>query len=118
MVLATVPDAPPTTRNQRATSWPAPISAKEPKVDGSRFRVSALRWVSSFSLEGIFKLQSAEPLRGDLLCKVLLLELFGATAAGRTNSRATLRKWRALSGTLTWPRLFPDYCCQPPPSAL
>src|SRR5208282_809842 len=40
MVLATVPEAPPTRRNQRATSCPAPISANEPKVDVSRFRVS------------------------------------------------------------------------------
>src|SRR5581483_809800 len=53
MALATDPEAAPTNRNQRATSWPAPISAKEPKIDGSRFRVRALRWVSSFSLAGI-----------------------------------------------------------------
>ena len=30
MVLATVPAAPPTEKNQRATSWPAPISANVP----------------------------------------------------------------------------------------
>jgi hypothetical protein len=34
MVLATVPEAPPTIRNQRATSCPAPISAKEPTEGG------------------------------------------------------------------------------------
>src|SRR5208282_4565652 len=68
MVLATVPEAAPTTKNQRATSCPAPISAKEPKADASRFRVSALRWVSSFSMEGIGRLQSAELLRGRPLC--------------------------------------------------
>ena len=28
--LATVPEAAPTTRNHRTTSWPAPFSAKEP----------------------------------------------------------------------------------------
>src|SRR5207253_4837278 len=55
-----VPEAPPTTRNQRATSCPAPISAKEPKVDGSRFRVSAFWWVSSFSVEGIATFPSSE----------------------------------------------------------
>src|SRR4029077_14508064 len=68
MVLATVPEAPPTTRNQRATSCPAPVSAKEPKVDESRFRVSALRCVSSFSMEGIAKLQSAELQRDTAYC--------------------------------------------------
>src|SRR6201988_1050513 len=41
MVFATVPDAPPTRRNHRATSWPAPISAKEPNIVGSRFNESA-----------------------------------------------------------------------------
>src|SRR6266404_747423 len=46
MVLATVPEAPPTRRNQRATSCPAPISAKEPKIVGSRLRGRALRCVS------------------------------------------------------------------------
>src|SRR5262249_47590360 len=64
MVLATVPEAPPTTRNQRATSSPAPISANEPKVDGSRFRVSALPWVSSSSVEGIARLQFDDHARG------------------------------------------------------
>src|ERR1700753_869255 len=53
MDLATVPEAPPTTKNQRATSCPAPISAKEPKVDVSRLKVSALWWVSGFSGEGM-----------------------------------------------------------------
>src|SRR5215469_14844383 len=69
MVLATVPEAPPTTRNHRATSWPAPISAKEPKVDGSRFTVSALWWVSSFSVLAIARLQSDDQ------------QLFGEAAA-------------------------------------
>src|ERR1700732_905782 len=57
MVLATVPEAPPTTRNQRATSCPAPISAKEPNLDVSRFSDSALRCVSSFSVDGISRLR-------------------------------------------------------------
>src|SRR5216684_8797336 len=41
MVLATVPAAPPTTKNQRATSWPAPISAIVPYLLLSRLRASA-----------------------------------------------------------------------------
>ena len=41
MVLATVPAAPPTRKNQRATSWPAPISAKVPYLLGSRLSASA-----------------------------------------------------------------------------
>src|SRR5580700_9247632 len=55
MVLATVPEAPPTIRNQRATSCPAPISAKEPNAAASRLRASALRWLSSFSGQAIVK---------------------------------------------------------------
>src|SRR5580704_1433728 len=57
MLFATVPEAPPTTRNQRATSCPAPISAKEPNLDVSRFSDSALRCVSSFSVDGISRLR-------------------------------------------------------------
>src|SRR4029079_8846642 len=37
MDLAMVPAAPPTRKNQRATSWPAPISANVPYFDGSRW---------------------------------------------------------------------------------
>src|SRR6266851_46586 len=94
MVLATVPDAPPTTRNQRATSCPAPISAKEPKVDGSRFKVSALRWVSTFSMEGMAKLQSAPLLRGrPLRIEIPLRKSHGddGQAAHATASEAALR---------------------------
>src|SRR5206468_6070880 len=36
MVLAIVPAAPPTRKNRRATSWPAPISAKVPYLVTSR----------------------------------------------------------------------------------
>src|ERR1700704_3023684 len=36
MVFATVPAAPPTWKNRRATSWPAPISAKVPYFFASR----------------------------------------------------------------------------------
>src|SRR2546426_10617130 len=36
MVLATVQAAPPTRKNRRATSWPAPISAKVPYLFASR----------------------------------------------------------------------------------
>src|SRR5229473_4746995 len=37
MDLATVPDAPPAWKNSRATSWPAPISAKVPYMGASKF---------------------------------------------------------------------------------
>src|SRR5262245_2782439 len=46
MVLAIVPDAPPARKNHRATSWPAPISAKAPYVVGSRLIRSAFWCVS------------------------------------------------------------------------
>ena len=50
--MAIVPDAPPAWKNSRATSWPAPISAKVPYFGGSRLIVSAF-WIvvsSSFWL--------------------------------------------------------------------
>src|ERR1700751_5511591 len=46
MDLATVPAAPPTRKNQRTTSWPAPISANVPYQRGSILILSALEWVS------------------------------------------------------------------------
>src|SRR5271166_2292393 len=46
MVLATVPAGPPTEKNQRATSWPAPISANVPYVFASRLSASAFCGVS------------------------------------------------------------------------
>src|SRR5690242_3448826 len=46
MLFATVPAAPPTRKNQRTTSCPAPISAKVPYQRGSRLILSALEWVS------------------------------------------------------------------------
>src|SRR5258706_16475906 len=41
MVFATVPAAPPTEKNHRATSWPPPISANVPYVVASRLSASA-----------------------------------------------------------------------------
>src|SRR5438067_1433319 len=49
MLLATVPAAPPTRKNQRTTSWPAPISANVPYQRGSILILSALEWVSIVS---------------------------------------------------------------------
>src|SRR6266550_4875012 len=46
MDLATVPAAPPTRKNQRTTSWPAPISAIVPYQRGSRLMRSAFWCVS------------------------------------------------------------------------
>src|SRR5262249_26088467 len=46
MLLATVPAAPPTLKNQRTTSCPAPISANVPYHRGSRLIFRALEWVS------------------------------------------------------------------------
>src|SRR5271165_3275862 len=45
MDFATVPAAPPAWKKCRATSWPAPISAKVPYFRSSRLIVSALRFV-------------------------------------------------------------------------
>src|SRR5213593_2660270 len=50
IVLAIVPEAPPTRKNQRATSWPAPISTQVPYLLGSRFMRSALSCVVEVSL--------------------------------------------------------------------
>src|ERR1700736_6926281 len=41
MDFATVPAAPPTEKNHRATSWPPPISANVPYVVASRLSASA-----------------------------------------------------------------------------
>src|SRR5438270_10470176 len=49
MLFAIVPAAPPTRKNQRTTSCPAPISAKVPYQRGSRLILSALEWVSIVS---------------------------------------------------------------------
>src|SRR5258706_4467804 len=49
MVLATVPEALPTWKNQRATSWPAPISAKVPYFLASRLICNAFWPVFNFS---------------------------------------------------------------------
>src|SRR4051794_20874459 len=47
MLLAIVPAAPPTRKNQRATSCPAPISAKVPYLVWSRLIATAFCCVSS-----------------------------------------------------------------------
>ena len=47
--FAMVPAAPPARKNQRATSWPAPISAMVPYQRGSRLIRSALCSVSACS---------------------------------------------------------------------
>ena len=47
MLLAIVPAAPPTRKNQRTTSWPAPISANVPYQRGSRLICSAFCSVSA-----------------------------------------------------------------------
>src|SRR5205085_2947938 len=53
IVLATVPAAPPTWKNRRATSWPAPISANVPYFFASRFIWNAFlsvpRSISAFT---------------------------------------------------------------------
>src|SRR6266508_1462196 len=49
MLLAIVPDAPPTRKNQRTTSCPAPISANVPYQRGSRLILSAFECVSIVS---------------------------------------------------------------------
>src|SRR6185436_10580438 len=49
MLLAMVPEAPPTRKNQRATSCPAPISANVPYFVWSRLICSAFWCVLTFS---------------------------------------------------------------------
>src|SRR5438105_5264792 len=49
MLFAIVPAAPPTRKNQRTTSCPAPISANVPYQRGSRLIFSALECVSIVS---------------------------------------------------------------------
>src|SRR6266850_6390540 len=61
MLFATVPAAPPTRKNQRTTSCPAPISAKVPYQRGSRLIFSALEWVSRTS-----SFTASEPLNSGL----------------------------------------------------
>src|SRR5437870_6306982 len=61
MLFATVPAAPPTRKNQRTTSCPAPISAKVPYQRGSRLILSALEWVSITS-----SFTASEPLNSAL----------------------------------------------------
>src|SRR6185436_623221 len=50
IALAIVPAAPPTRKNQRATSWPAPISANVPYFSGSRLTCRAFECVLSASV--------------------------------------------------------------------
>src|SRR5438876_7052806 len=52
IVFATVPAAPPARKNQRATSCPAPISAKVPYLAASRLIQSALSCVLRAGLAG------------------------------------------------------------------
>src|SRR5689334_11001619 len=57
MVFATVPDAPPTWKNRRATSWPAPISANVPYFFASRLIWNAFLFVPT-SISGFISTQS------------------------------------------------------------
>src|SRR4029450_4207247 len=59
MVLATVPAAPPTTKNQRATSWPAPISAIVPYFLLSRLSASAFSCVAVGRVDMTVRLSSS-----------------------------------------------------------
>src|SRR5581483_1055684 len=65
ILFATVPAAPPTRKNQRTTSCPAPISAKVPYHRESRLILSALEWVSSgSSFTGVRMVRVLNSLRG------------------------------------------------------
>jgi|GEM_PF-5895872 len=50
MDFAMVPAAPPTEKNERATSWPPPISANVPYAGASKFSASAFCRVVTESL--------------------------------------------------------------------
>lgn len=51
-----VPAAPPTRKNQRATSCPAPISKNAPYFRGSRLICSALLWFSKNTFRWFFQI--------------------------------------------------------------
>src|SRR4029077_4444871 len=75
MLFATVPAAPPTRKNQRTTSCPAPISAKVPYQRGSRLILSALEWVSivaSFTGEDSILLKCLEGRTREFLFQAIL----------------------------------------------
>src|ERR1044072_2890487 len=78
MVLAMVPDAPPTWKNRRATSWPAPISAKVPYFLASRLIWNAFLLVPT-SISAFIRTQDVD------ICVVLNPE--GAFPPGREAAR-------------------------------
>src|SRR3954471_6244908 len=62
MVLAIVPEAPPTWKNRRATSWPAPISANVPYLLASRLIWNAFLFVPT-SISAFMSVQHCGHLR-------------------------------------------------------
>ena len=101
MLLAMVPAAPPTRKNQRTTSCPAPISAKVPYHCASRLTLRALLWVSTDSVVKLLFTKTAFVVLGkqessQRYCyppKTFILSLVGSVARKLSVSRAT-----AISG--------------------
>src|SRR2546426_588568 len=83
MVLATVPAAPPTEKNQRATSWPPPISANVPYFVASRFSASAFCRVLEAVLSMIARLLFLQPTASRISDRVGPTPRRGAHRTGR-----------------------------------
>src|SRR3989441_10894168 len=83
IVFATVPAAPPTRKNQRATSCPAPISAKVPYFAASTLMRSAFSCVLGEGARG-----TSGPLGGDGGLTAQPARLSGALFSSRQASRS------------------------------
>src|SRR5437660_12145576 len=90
MVFATVPAAPPTEKNHRATSWPPPISANVPYVVASRLRASAFCRVleTALSMGGLLQWAGFLYARARLGNKLSILGRCGRERSPRGQARA------------------------------
>src|ERR1043165_3216231 len=93
IVLATVPDAPPARKNQRAVSWPAPISAKVPYLRMSRLIWSAFVCALGFSSLMEFSVSCRPPPHA---AQHIITPHF-------RNARLGADKFAALHKSLRWP---------------
>src|SRR5712692_9389733 len=94
IVFATVPAAPPTRKNQRATSCPAPISAKVPYFAASRLMRSALSCVLGEGSRG-----TSGPFGGDGGFTAQPARLSVAHSASRVGSTSTSARVAISGGT-------------------
>src|SRR6266478_1732907 len=99
IVLATVPEAPPTRKNQRPTSWPAPISANVPYLVASRLMWRALWPVSVISWSSILGIAISQ--RANQILAHYLKRFCIASPAGKWAPTLRLRDFLAheIGGT-------------------